>query len=108
MTRYAFYAGLTAIALSIAAPGAIAQTMTEAQSLRRQAIEQAQQAGAPEVSGRRLIAELGTCEDMSPQSVRERCEMQVRKTGGNGVVLTLDPNAAQSVLGQDQFDRPHN
>ncbi len=108
MTRYAFYAGLTAIALSIAAPGAIAQTMTEAQTLRRQAIEQTQQAGKPAVDGRSLIAELRTCEDMSPQSVRERCEMQVRKTGGKGIVLTLDPKAEQSVLQQDQFDRPHN
>lgn len=108
MTRYAYYAGLTAIVLSIAAPGAIAQTATEAQALRRQSIEQAQQAGAPPVDGRRLIAELRTCEDMSPQSVRDRCEMQVRKTGGNGVVVKLAPEAEQSVLEQDQFERPHN
>ena len=108
MTRYAFYAGLTAIALSIAAPGAIAQSLTEAQMLRRQAIEQAQESAKPRVDGRTLIAELRTCEEMSPQSVRERCEMQVRKTGGNGTLVKLAPEAEQAVLEQDQFDRPHN
>ena len=108
MTRYAFYAALTAAAIAAAAPLAEAQTMTEAQEIRRQAIERAQLAGKPAVDGRRLLAELGTCEEMSPQSVRARCEMQVRKSGGEGIRLTLDPNAEQAVMEKDQFERWQN
>ncbi|MGQ0677984.1 MAG: hypothetical protein ACT4N4_18125 [Rhodospirillales bacterium] len=103
MTRYAFYAGLAAAALGAAAPGFAAEPATEAQQLRRQSIERAQRAAAPAVDGRRLIAELRACAELSPQSVRERCEMQARKTGGQGVVLKLDPNANYFV--QDQFER---
>jgi hypothetical protein len=108
MTRFAFYAGLTAIVLGAVAPAAIAQTPSEAQVIRRQSIEQVQQAGAPAVDGRQLIAELRACGEMSPQSVRERCEMQARKTGGQGVTLTLAPNAEYQVQEQDQFERSHN
>lgn len=108
MTRFAFYAGLTAIVLGAVAPAAIAQTPSEAQVIRRQSIERTQQAGAAGVDGRQLIAELRACGEMSPQSVRERCEMQARKTGGQGVTLTLAPNDEYQVQEQDQFERSHN
>mgnify|MGYP001620172571 FL=1 len=55
-----------------------------------------------------MIAELRACGEMSPQSVRERCEMQARKTGGQGITLTLAPNAEYQVQEQDQFERSHN
>jgi hypothetical protein len=108
MTRIATYAGLTAVALGLGAFAAQAQQPTEAQMLKRQSIERAQQAGAAAPDGRQLIAELRACAELSPQSVRERCEMQARKTGGQGIVLKLDPNASHWVLEQDQFERFSN
>ncbi len=106
MTRIALYAGIASIA--IGAMAAQAQTLTDAQVIRQQTIERAQRAGAPAADGRQLIAELRACEELSPQSVRERCEMQARKTGGRGVTLTLDPNANYYVTEQDQFERERN
>jgi hypothetical protein len=108
MTRIATYAGLVAVALGIGAFAAQAQQPTEAQHLKRQSIERAQRSGAASPDGRQLIAELKACAELSPQSVRERCEMQARKTGGQGIVLTLDPNAGKAVLEQDQFERFSN
>jgi hypothetical protein len=108
MTRIPMYAGLAAVALGFGAFAAQAQQPTEAQILKRQSIEQAQRAGAASPDGRQLIAELRACAELSPQSVRERCEMQARKTGGRGIALTLDPNAGHWVLEQDQFERFSN
>jgi len=108
MTRIAMYAGLTGVALGFAAFAAQAQQPTEAQILKRQSIERAQQSAAVSPDGRQLIAELRACAELSPQSVRERCEMQARKTGGKGIVLKLDPNASRWVLEQDQFERFSN
>lgn len=103
MTRYAFIAAVAALAIGAAAPVA-AQQQTEAQIIRQQSITRAQ-AATPAADGRQLIAELRNCEELSPQSVRERCEMNARKTGGQGVTLKLAPESAYNVMDQDQFDR---
>ena len=106
MTRYAYFAAAAALAFGAAAPGN-AQPQTEAQQIRQQSIARAQ-AVTPAPDGRQLLAELRNCEELQPQSARARCEMLARKTGGQGVTLTLDPNAATFARERDQFERARN
>ena len=105
MTRYAFIAVAAAIAVAGIAAPVHAQSQTEAQIIKQQSLRSAQQAAAPSPDGKQLMSELRSCEELQPQSVRERCAMTARKTGGQGITLKLAPESANDVTDHDQFDR---
>ncbi len=105
MTRYAFIAAVAALAFAGVALPAQAQSQTEAQIIKQQSLRAAQQAQAPSPDGKQLMSELRSCEELQPQSVRDRCAMTARKTGGQGIALKLAPESANDIIDQDQFDR---
>ncbi|MCC6469730.1 MAG: hypothetical protein IT563_15510 [Alphaproteobacteria bacterium] len=87
MNRIALYAGALTLAFAAAA---------QAQTNPWPSIDRMP------VDGRQLIAALDACDQVLEQSARAKCEMNVRKTGGQGFKLRVGTNEPTG-----QFDRFH-